>query len=123
MKTHLIDILDTPISIDQDGVPEPQVVPPHVLIITVNEDTGEDHYEEEREYEIIHNPECLAQDCAVGWEVLHVGLDSLEDDNGLGWQDLEPGRYLIKFWAEVTRTYGGEEYESGLSIVDGPLEL
>jgi hypothetical protein len=97
----------------------------HYLIIrNLNEDVGQDDYYEELEWKIEHDPICPKDDdwgglmsyhtCAVGNEVMNVGLDGLEPE----WDTLEPGKYEIRAWHEVVTSYGGTEYEGGLEIVD-----
>jgi hypothetical protein len=102
----------------------------HYLIITlVEEDTGQDGYVEELEWEIEHDPNCKFSvydttafptvrhyECAVGEEIGNVGLDGLEDD----WQSLEPGRYEIEHWTEGYYNHqdGTMEYDSGLNFVE-----
>lgn len=128
--------LDDIKEIDHNGWVGPNTEKPHVLIITIDEDDCSPDYEENRQWEVVHHPECKratvysddgreiiadAYDCGVGWEIQNVGLDSLEDKDGLTWDQLEPGSYLIEFWATVTRSYGGEEYENGLTVIEGPL--
>jgi hypothetical protein len=119
------------------------VEPRHWLIITnANEDTGQDDYFEELEWEIEHSPECPRETifyranetlghkeetvehhtCRVGQEILHNGIDGLEfvTGTGEGWRELEPGRYEIEAWAEYSppTPNGGGEWDGGLRFVD-----
>lgn len=86
------------------------------------------------EWEVEHDPGCPQEPwtndldgqtvyhhtCSVGVEVMHAGLEGLAD-----WDKLAPGRYEISFWATKTPAgpWGGEEWDSGLEIVAGPLAV
>lgn len=118
---------------------------PHFLIIeNLEEDLGQDDYQEELDWEIEHHPDCphwLRNDvlphereeisdalvpvyshytCPVGHNTTEVGLDVLSDEEGkeLDWRSLEPGRYPIEAWVVryPSTPNSPEEYDSGLRL-------
>jgi hypothetical protein len=122
---------------------EKKIQPRHWLIITnTTEDTGQDGYEEELEWEIEHSPDCPREAvfyranetlnfeeeivdhmrCAVGQEIEHNGIDGLEfvTGTGEGWRELEPGRYEIEYWSQryPSTPNGPEEWDGGLRFVN-----
>lgn len=107
----------------------------HWLIITNNaEDTGQEGYYEDLEWEIEHSPQCPYEVmryydfgggeqkhylCRVGQEVMNIGIDGLEyvTGTGDGWTELEPGRYEIEAWSSGP-SYPDGEWDGGLRFVD-----
>ena len=95
----------------------------HYLIIsTLSEDDGFFPYDEEREWRIVHPPDCKhgeIQDnmhiCPVEDQVHHSGLDLAETPDGEMWDNLEDGSYEIEAWHEGPDKYTGE-YDGGLTI-------
>lgn len=103
----------------------------HYLVIVVNQDDGEPGFEEWRDWHITHPPDCEKSMresydltnprteynlCPVEGEVIHNGLDSAQTEEGKEWTDLEDGSYEIEAWHEAVSTYGGMEYDGGLTI-------
>jgi hypothetical protein len=102
---------------------------PHYLIITVNEDDGSPNWQEEREWEIEHDPRCpsekwdsgfgpdvIQHTCLMGEEISHNGIDSLEVD----WTTLEAGRYEVEVWSSYDSF--SREYDGGLRLLDARIE-
>ena len=123
--------------IEESGVKEQDMEHQHrhwLVITNLEEDTGQDNYHEELEWEIEHSPECKyvalqynefdegpwkQYECMVGQEILYNGVDGLEfvTGTGDGWRELEEGRYEIELWSSHDSFSG--EWDGGLRFVDG----
>jgi hypothetical protein len=114
--------------------PEPYT-DPHVLIVR---DVGEPYTafscHEWEDWEIIHHDNCLTRThdvewnepfvdytCAVGYESFMTGVRWSLKYSGTPIE--KPGRYLIDTWHDTIKGYGWTEYDGGLYIVEGPVDI
>jgi hypothetical protein len=95
-----------------------------------------DEYEHDGDNIVIeHHPDCpvveghmggyMQYDCPVAFEEYNCGLemffehtDTPKEDRWYRAARLEPGRYQIEAWSETYRGPEGNEYESGLRLVE-----
>lgn len=107
---------------------------PHVLIVhKAGEPYGPLSIHDWEQWEVVHHKDCpkaldhyfwettiWCYSCWMGEEVSENGLRHSLRYSGTPVDD--PGIYLIDTWAEIYKGYEYTEYDSGVSIVEGPID-